>query len=282
MKQNKKGFDQNESLNYKKICVKGANFIWLLIFVAGCQSSRTELSTPVVSEENSAPMVGEIPDLTGHWEFVNNEILVAAKAPETLIAREEMYSYQPFEIDVIFTADSFYHVYYPSELVMKGAYSIDSEFLTIDGPLGRSRYVSNQDTLILYRIDEGNYVKQTYQRRVSDDSIVSILKRDGFNYPLLADTWYLIRDASINNDGTEYVLEFPHTIPDSLVLTRAEILATMHSTRTIHMLTDGVKKEYQYGYNGYSDNFVGELILTPGDWYRGEEITIGFYRKSDY
>lgn len=64
------------------------------------------------------------------------------------------------------------------------------------------------------------------------------MKREGVNYPKLAGTWFLIREASVG-DGSEYLFEFPYEIPDSIELTREDFIAALKKNRVYMMSTDG-------------------------------------------
>ena len=190
-------------------------------------------------------------------------------------AKEWTYTYIPYRADIIIEGDSLYRVDYPMELDYRMKYDIGSCYLKTGGNIGVSRYVLNYDTLILYREDEGNFVKEYFKKTDYSDSIMSILKEDTVNYALLEGTWFLMRNYNTGDDGSEYWLDYPHTIPDEIVMTREHILSTMHTGRSVKVLTDGVRRTYTYGYG----NDGAWLYLIPGEWYTGEDIWLEFERK---
>ena len=253
--------------------------IFILMLLVACQSSQT--NTKEVSDSDStktALSFEEVPNVEGYWEFVKNEILVPApdiEDPRDYMTEELIPDYEPYTAEVIFSKDSFYRAYYPKELLEGGTYKTDKGLLDVEGSLGLSRCIVEGDTMILYRMDYGNLVKETFCRGFFDDKVVSILKRDTVNYALLAGKWYLARRANINDDGTEYHLNFPHKVADSIFVTYNEITATVTTDRSIYMNTDGVKRKYYYGYR---TGYVGELVLTPGDWYQGEDVMLEYWR----
>ncbi len=77
------------------------------------------------------------------------------------------------------------------ELHARGKFDIGSCYLKTYGNIGISRYVLKDDTLILYRCDEGNFVKEYFKKTDYSDSTMSILKKDTINYAQLAGTWFL-------------------------------------------------------------------------------------------
>ncbi len=251
--------------------------LFIPLFILSCGSPQTDAVSPIDVEHSEKDSSNEAAEILGHWKFVKNQIVNPAflKEDPDAIAQEETYFYQPFTTDLVFSADSFYRIDYPTELCQRGAYEVDTFYLHMKGALGMSRYKIKTDTLILYRMDEGNLLKETYQKTNFNDSIVSILKRDGFDYALLEGTWLLLREYSYDY-GTEYVLNFPHEIPDSIVLTRADILATLHTDRSVMMTTDEKKMTYTFSHD------YGQLNLTPNSWYNGKSVTLEFMRNTEY
>lgn len=247
--------------------------ILLIILIIGCSSteSNTNASSTLLSQIDSTI---EVQDITGRWRYIRNEVIVDAEIdeiPQNIFA-EWTYSYIPYRADIVIEQDSLYRVDYPMELDSRMKYDINSGFIKTGGNIGLSRYKLKDDTLIFYRTDEDNFVKEYYKKVEFSDSIMSILKNDTINYPLLEGDWYLLRDYNINNDGTLYTLNFPHTIPDEIKMSKRHILKTMHDGRKITFLTDGINRTYTYNYVNYW------LTLTPGDWYKGDDVDLEFER----
>tara|TARA_B100000809_G_C14962834_1_gene468055 strand:+ start:541 stop:690 length:150 start_codon:yes stop_codon:yes gene_type:complete len=48
----------------------------------------------------------------------------------------------------------------------------------------------------------------------------------------------------------------------------------MHNGRQLTYLTDGIKRSYTYNYYG------NWLNLTPGDWYKGDDVALDFEFKT--
>lgn len=253
----------------KTICA-----LFVLILLVGCVSSTAERAT----KETTDIVYNDPPDLSGRWRYIRNEVII--DAPEWDIAPEIMtewtYMYIPYRADIIIEGDSLYRVDYPIELDYRMKYDIGSCYLKTGGNIGISRYVLNYDTLIFYRYDENNLVKELFKKIDYCDSTMSILKEDTINYSLLAGTWFLQRSYNYGNDGSEYWLDYPHTIPDSFNLSRKHILKTMHTGRQVTFLTDGINRSYTYDYVG------NWLNLIPGDWYKGEDVVLEFERYDEY
>lgn len=116
------------------------------------------------------------------------------------------------------------------------------------------------------------YIKEAYVKTSFNDSIVSILKKQGVNYPALSGTWILVRIAGVG-DGSEYELNFPFEIPDSLVISREDLIQVTNSKMVYWMSTSGKKRDYFLSYEWE------HLHLTPGKWYHGDDPWIHFTRK---
>jgi hypothetical protein len=248
--------------------------ILLIILIIGCSSTESNTEGTNISEVVQIDSTIESPNITGRWRYIRNEVIVDAEIKEVSqnIFAEWTYFYTPYRADIVIEKDSLYRVDYPMELDSRMKYDINSGFIKTGGNIGLSRYKLKDDTLIFYRTDEDNFVKELFKKVEYSDSIMSILKNDTINYPLLAGKWHLLRDYNINNDGTLYTLDFPYTIPDEIKLSKQHILKTMHDGRKINFLTDGINRTYTYNYVNYW------LTLTPGDWYKGDDVILEFER----
>lgn len=253
----------------------------LIVFLSSC-SSETDHDTSTQSGTNKTVAVNDPNQIIGQWQFLNNIVIESYWEDDLEYDQEWTYIYMPDRTDIVFTADSCFRVDVPVELKEGTSYTIDSRILNVRGSLGKSRYVVKGDTLELYRYGDLDYVKQTFVRTTTNDSLMAILKRDTINYAHFAGVWYLQREWSTGmDDGSYYTLDFPHNIPDSIELTRNQILSTCYTGRNILMPTDGVKKSYTYNYHSYRDFWdrdVGEFYLVPGSWYRGDNVQIHYER----
>jgi hypothetical protein len=239
--------------------------IFIALLLLGCSASP-EKSTY------------EAPDITGYWKLMSADIvnyipsLDLRPLIDPLAAIREAYTYEyATNTDLVFTADSIFRIDYPMELIGSASYNIDTAYLNF-GNRSWPIYV-NADTLLLYRTGDQNcYLEQVYYRTHFEDSIVSVIKKDKINYGDLAGTWFLVRAYDFDY-GCEYILDFPHDLPDSIVLTREEILVnSAQQNRLVEMMTDGIKRKYTLGY------YRGTFFLKPGSWYEGADESLQFSR----
>lgn len=224
--------------------------------------------------------------IEGEWKLVRTSTMEEVPGIETFNQSPDEFPPRegiPFEYlkvpDLIIENDSIHFFYYPVEFLSGKAFSIDTQYLSYEGQWGTRTFPLRfeDDTLFLYDFEEGWFLEEVYARATFDDSIISVLKKDSINYAMLEGKWVLYRDY-FHNYGTHYVLDFPHEIPDSLELTRKEILSTLDTDKSILMKTDGEYKKYYLGYSSFYD----ELHLKPGPWYKGEDPWIHFDRKENH
>ena len=245
--------------------------LFILISITACHTDSNKSIN-----QNTEIVYNKPPNLEGKWRYIRNEIIIPNEINEqpTNVYAEWTYFYNPNRADIIIEGDSMYRTEYPLELFDRGKFDIGSCYIKTYENIGISRYVLKDDTLILYRYDEGNFVKEYFKKTDYSDSTMSILKKDTINYALLAGTWFLQRSYNYGNDGSEYWLDYPHTIPDTIHLPREHILKTMHNGRQVTYLTDGVKRSYTYSYVG------NWLNLKPGDWFKGDDVVLEFELKT--
>lgn len=176
--------------------------------------------------------------------------------------------------DLIFSRDSMFSLNYPLEKGKNNKYTIEADLLKIenrDNDLSISLNSAKDTMLTACLSDFGLYVEKTYQKANFSDSILNILKLYDVNFPLLAGTWELIREATYEG-GLDYILDFPYDIPDILEITKEELIATLHTDRSCYMLTSGKKRKYFLSYSNES------LRLRPDSWYKEVDPWIHFYR----
>lgn len=130
------------------------------------------------------------------------------------------------------------------------------------------------DTLICYRPirSESGYFKEKYLRTHFNDSVLSVMKKYGINYPELAGVWHLVREEDFDY-GTHYELIFPHSIPDSIIFSREQMISALEGKNVYWMMTDGIKRDYTFWYN------ESHIYFKPGNWYKGDDPYIHFYRN---
>ncbi len=222
------------------------------------------------------------PELEGHWRLYDTKIVkevpfLNLQAPEpdanapSLDSPWDSYT----EFDLVFENDAFYRVHYPIEAKAPVHYLLDGGYVHVrlNGEFEAYPVERVQDTLIVYTPIPGEgFFKERYLPTQFNDSILSVMKKYGVNYPELAGTWMLVREEDYDH-GTHFVLRFPHTLPDSIELTRKQMIAALDQKKTFMMRTDGGKREYSFRYRN------SRMYFTPGKWYKGEEYPIYFYQK---
>lgn len=221
--------------------------------------------------------------LEGQWKFIsadkvkNTPFLNQYPKPH-IFPDESPLPEPPYDApDLIFEQDSIYELNYPESLSNRNTFSSDSGYLVLNSPAHRDPcpFEFINDTLYIYKPYHGSeYIKEVYVKTTFDEPIVALLKREGVNYPELAGTWFLIRQASVG-DGTEYLLDFPYKIPNSIKITRQDFVAALEKNRVYFMTTNGQKRDYTFSYKW------GYLVLTPGSWYKGKDPWIHFSRKEN-
>lgn len=211
-------------------------------------------------------IVDEVPFLNLHAPVVNNMNKVSEDSPWD--------SYSAF--DLVFEADSMYMINYPIEALTPVHYMLDSGYLHLKHKDYVEAYPIEivNDTLICYRPirSESGYFKEKYLRTHFNDSVLNILKKYGINYPELAGIWHLVREEDYDY-GTHYELKFPHSIPDSINISKEQMISALKGDKVYRMITDGVKRDYSFSYR------KNHIYFTPGKWYKGDDPHIHFYRN---
>lgn len=221
------------------------------------------------------------PDLNGHWKLHDTEIVdevpfLGLKAPEpdpmTMVHEDSPWDGY-VEYDLVFENDTMYMIDYPITASRPQPCFVDTGYLHLGHIDSLYNYPVEMinDTLYFYKPmwSDPGFFKETYVRTSFNDSIFNVMKKYGVNYPELAGTWYLVREMDYDY-GTHYELQFPHELPDSIHLSREEMINALGKEKIYMLPTDGKKKEYTFYYDSYHMNFV------PGNWWKGEEPWIFF------
>lgn len=248
-----------------------------LILLFAC--SNTDLKLNNEGAKNTEYQAG---DLNGDWKFVradmveNTPFLSKYKDPHPVVD-EYTPMLPPYKgPDLRFEEDSMYVVNYPVSINDRTKFSLDSGYLfTYTGrELNRHYPIElKMDTLYRYEWYHGeSYIRETYVKARQNDSVMHILKTHGVNYPELVGSWSLVREEGFN-DGSEYTLKFPFKIPDSIKLTREELIQMTKNKMVYWMTTSGKKRDYVLSYEW------GSLQLRPGKWYKGEDPWIHFDKE---
>ncbi|MEN9441928.1 MAG: hypothetical protein RLZ33_2005, partial [Bacteroidota bacterium] len=103
-----------------------------------------------------------------------------------------------------------------------------------------------------------------FVRTTFNDSIVKVMRTHGVNYPELAGKWRLVREKDYDY-GTHYELQFPHTIPSAIKLTRKQLTAALGNKKVYNMRTDGQMREYTFLYDD------GYMYFVPGEWFKSDD-----------
>jgi hypothetical protein len=222
------------------------------------------------------------PDLVGHWRLYETKLVeevpfLNLQAPEpnpnapTYDSPWDGYTAH----DLVFENDSFYSVDYPMEAKASAQYSLDTGYLhfRLNDKIKAYPVEFVHDTLILYSPIPGEgFFKETYVHTKFNDSILDVMKKYEVNYPELAGTWMLVHEEDYDH-GTHFELQFPHALPDSIELTRKQMIAALDHEKILMMRTDGIKRDYSFSY------WNSQMYFRPGKWYKGQEYPIYFYKK---
>ena len=223
-------------------------------------------------------------ELFGHWKLVETKIVDEVEflnlpkreiSHEIRVAEDSPWdSYQRF--DLVFEKDSMFRLQYPIQSFASARFFLDSSYLhySTNEESGKCPARLLNDTLFLYRslpYDEG-YFKEAFVRTSFNDSVLQVMKTYGINYPELAGTWELVREEDYDY-GTHYELKFPYSLPDSINLSRKQMLAALQGDRTILISTNGKPRAYTFWFANSC------MYLKPGDWYHGDDPMIHFSRR---
>ncbi len=212
------------------------------------------------------------PDLPREWTapvYLDDNGVLKPISPRQYLSLENQ--------SLFISHDSIFSIHYPIHQYWKNNFKVDGNKLFIGKNKDvKSIWVSDaKDTLRISYLDfYGLYIEETYLKTSFDDAVLNILNDYLTNFPELAGTWYLIREKALSW-GEQYELDFPHALPDSIVLSKEELEATLHTDRSVQMRTDGKKMKY---FLGYKD---GELVLIPGAWYDMEAYKEANYTNED-
>lgn len=221
-------------------------------------------------------------DIEGNWKFVSAEIVenspLPIQYPQPIVDEVALVRLPYIGLDLRFEKDSMYELDYPISINERKKYSIDSGYLFtyFERQFTRKYPIEKKnDTLWVYKLYDGEkYIKESYVKISLNDSILNILLAYGVNYPELAGTWFLIREHSIG-DGSEYILNFPFKIPDSLIISREELIQATQNKMLYKMPTNGKNRDYVLSYHW------GSLELTPSKWYKRDDPWIHFSKKME-
>lgn len=255
-------------------------FLTMFIKLTGCNTSGSRLVENNNNLSTSSPK--------GHWTLSSIKVIEDKQSVEKYnqsvyepddkyvpVYMDEKGVIKPIDgsylsrsmKDLVITDDSIAWMNYPLQMQALRFYRIESDQLKIENDTSQKSIElnSDQDTLRISYMDRyGLFLEETYKKTTFNDSILNILVRYKINLPELAGTWELIRKDSYEY-GQKYELDFPHTIPDMLVLTKEDLVSTLFLDRSCQNLTDGKKRKY---FMNYKD---GELLLTPDKWYSPTE-----------
>jgi hypothetical protein len=227
------------------------------------EGNWTLIKVEVIEEKQSIPRFkqdGGNPEIMTEWSppvILNNKGILSPTS-------HDFYSISNKDLHI--HGDSICWLNYPFELKQKNAFTIEADLLKIQNNPDYRQIVLSEDKntfSMSFLGDYGLYIKETYQRVRFNDSILNILKQHKINLPLLAGTWEVFREGNMNDDGTEYQLNFPYKIPDMLHITKDELTGILLEGKTYQMITDGKKRNYTLTYNN------AQLILSPAGWLPG-------------
>jgi hypothetical protein len=224
------------------------------------------------------------PDLKGHWKLIDTKIVdqvpfLNRQAPETdpmkMVSEDTPWDHYNM-YDLVFENDSMYKVHYPVQAFESVQFFIDTGYLHVSTKNDLHTYPVEliNDTLQIYTpvSTEPGYFMETYVQTNFNDSVLEVMKKYGVNYPELAGTWMLVREEDYDY-GTHYELQFAHSIPDSIEFTREKMTDALEHEKIFMLNTDGIKRDYSFWYHKSC------IYFKPGEWYKGEDPRIHFYKK---
>lgn len=256
-----------------------------LLFQCSSRDHSGMRSNLVGTKHTSAPSY-TTKDLEGSWTLIKIETLPEKQSLERFKSREENLVmtealspvfqnqhgvlvpsaddfYSISNKDLYVHKDSIFWLDYPRQLKQRSGYVWENNQLKLDQQkdLYEIHLSAKSDTLVMGHLNAyGLYIKETYLKVNLDEKVISVLRKYTTNLPLYAGQWQVFREGNINNDGTEYTLNFPYKIPDVVNITSRELSDILFKGKTYGMLTNGQKKPYNLSYIG------GQLILSPANW----------------
>lgn len=224
------------------------------------------------------------PNLTGHWKLVNTDLVDEVpflkhqkSFAESVNKVSEDSPWDHYKADdLIVEQDSLFKVDYPIQAFERTHFVLDSGYLHVwrnDYLIACPIQFAN-DTFICYTpvVTEPGYFKETFVRTTFNDSIVEMMRTYDVNYPELAGKWRLVREKDYDY-GTHYELQFPHTIPSAIKLTRKQLTAALGNKKVYNMRTDGQMREYTFLYDD------GYIYFVPGAWFKGDDDPMIHFEK---
>lgn len=226
-----------------------------------------------------------ISHIIGHWKLVDTEIvdhvpfldITPLTSDQMNMVREDSPWDHYTKYDIVFEKDSMYKIHYPIQAFESMGFFVDSSYLHLTTKDAFQKYPVQlkNDTFFLYTpvYSDLGYFKETFVRTNFNDNILNTMKKYGINYPELAGTWMLIREKDYDY-GTHYELEFPYSIPDSIIFTKEQMTKALENPKIYLLSTNGIKREYSFWYD------QSYIYFKPGKWYKkGDDPMIHFYMK---
>lgn len=171
----------------------------------------------------------------------------------------------------IFRGDSLFEYNYPCEFAGSSAFSNHGGTIVISGR-PYSIEIEN-DTLSICDIGrQGNYYVPDYEMRryvrdTVDPKVIAHLNKTVLSKSCITGTWILVTTYDSGYDGNGIVdINFPFTLPYTLVLSPSNVSPRMPDNTTFNLLTDGKLRPFTIEMN--EDNT--ELKFTTQDWYKGQ------------
>lgn len=145
----------------------------------------------------------------------------------------------------------------------------------------------DHDTLRVEYLEEtGLYLRELYSRDRFDSSLVYILKNFRENLPEASGTYSLVHYyfESVDYDSPfEHFHSFPYEIPETLELSKDDLLEVLKNNRTFELSTDGELKRYELSW-GWDENITlmpeNWLYHPDSTWYVGPDTSMNiWYRR---
>jgi hypothetical protein len=129
-----------------------------------------------------------------------------------------------------------------------------------------------KDTLMIEYLEQtGLYLSEVYTRNSFDKDLVGLLRAYRHNLPIAHGKYALVHYEfkSVDYDSPfEHYHSFPHTVPETLEFSKADLLQILKDEYEFEMLTDGVLKPYDLSWS-----WGNRFWVSPKEWYEGPDTS---------
>lgn len=279
--------------NYFQIVLYGCILVITVKLLVGCSASPSE---PMSSD---SMVKYQIEDLEGQWTLIDVDTVTKRQS----LSQNEIYEKTVVEYDRpiievvegVLKCTHWCTAFWPKEIEFKGdsifeyqlpirlnnrqsiASLVDNQ-LTLNGfqyiwyesvSAQEIKMSDIKDTLYVSYLEEtGLFLREVYLKSHFEDTVIDLLKKYGENLPEASGVYQLVhyRYESVDYDSPfEHYHSFPYEIPETLKLSKQDLLEVLKHQHQLMLPTDGALKAYSLScaWN------VDLLWLEPEDWYSG-------------